>query len=205
VNDGRTRPLARADLDADPFAQFRAWYEQAREEGVPAPEACALATSDRDGRPSARMVLLKDVDGRGFTFATNYESRKGRELVENPQAALLFYWHAQGRQVRVEGAVEMLTAGESDAIFAGRPRAARISALASEQSRPLRSRAELEERVASLAAELAERDVPRPERWGGYRLVPAAFEFWQHAEDRLHRRFAYSRDSGGWRIELLQP
>ena len=201
----RARPLSRDDLDPDPLRQFRAWYAQARAEGVPYPEACALATSGRDARPSVRMVLLKDFDGRGFTFATNYGSRKGGELAENPHAALLFYWHPQGRQVRIEGAVERLADDESDAIFHARPRAARISAVASEQSRPVTSREELLERVRGVEAELADREVARPSDWGGYRLRPAAIEFWQHAEDRLHHRFLYRSERDGWRVELLQP
>src|SRR5712692_8641720 len=131
---GREQDLRREDLDADPIRQFQAWFEEARAEGVPLPEACTVATASADGRPSARMVLLKDVDERGFVFATNYESRKGGELAENPRAALLFYWHPLGRQVRVEGLVERVSPEESDAIFLARPRASRISALASRQS-----------------------------------------------------------------------
>ena len=151
------------------------------------------------------MLLLKELDERGFVFATNYESRKGRDLAENPHAALLFYWHAQGRQVRVEGTVERLAPAESDAIFAARPRASRISAVASQQSRTLPSRDELLERVRLLEVELAGREVERPAHWGGYRLVPSAIEFWQHKDDRLHHRFVYRRGQDGWRIELLQP
>jgi pyridoxamine 5'-phosphate oxidase len=203
--NGRECPLSPDSLDPDPIRQFGVWYEEARAEGVPMPEACALATSGLDGRPAARMVLLKGFDGHGFSFATNYGSRKGRELAENPHAALLFYWHSQGRQVRVEGAVERLGAGESDAVFLARPRAARISALASRQSHPLEARAVLEERVRRLEAELEGREVERPEFWGGFRVVPVAIEFWQHEDDRLHHRLVYRREGDDWRIQMLQP
>ncbi len=202
---GREQDLRREELHADPIRQFQAWFEEARAEGVPLPEACSVATASADARPSARMVLLKSVDERGFVFATNYESRKGRELGKNPRAALLFYWHALGRQVRVEGAVERVDAAESDEIFLARPRESRISALASRQSDPLESRAELEERVRALEARLDGREVERPGFWGGYRVVPDELEFWQHRENRLHIRFAYRRDAEGWRIEQLQP
>ncbi len=202
---GRERELRREDLRPDPVGQFSAWFQEARADGVPLPEACALATAAAAARPSARMVLLKDVDERGFVFATNYESRKGRELAENARAALLFYWHAPGRQVRIEGSVERIDAAESDAIFLARPRASRISALASRQSEPLGSREELEERVRAHEAQLAGREVERPDFWGGYRLVPVEIEFWQHRENRLHIRFVYRRSDGGWEIEQLQP
>jgi len=201
----RDRPLTREELDADPFRQFGVWYEDARAEGVPFPDACAVATTTRDGRPSARMVLLKEFDSRGFVFATNYESRKGRELAESPHAALLFYWHLQGRQVRIEGEVERVSPAEADAIFLDRPRASRISALASQQSRPVASRDELLARVRRLEAELAEREVERPQHWGGYRVVPDAIEFWQHDDNRLHHRFVYTRAGAGWTIAMLQP
>ena len=192
-------------MDADPIRQFDAWYAEAREAGIPLAEACAVASVSPDGRPSARMVLLKGVDDRGFVFATSYTSRKGRELDDNPRAALLFYWHPLGRQVRVEGAVERVTPAESDAIFLARPRASRISALASRQSAMLPDRSELEARVAELERELEGREVERPDFWGGYRVVPDEIEFWQHDDNRLHHRFIYRRSGERWEIEGLQP
>jgi pyridoxamine 5'-phosphate oxidase len=204
VNE-RERELRREQLLDDPIAQFVRWYEEARGEGLPLAEACALATASSDCRPSARMVLMKDVDARGLTFATSYTSRKGRELAENSRAALLFYWHPQGRQVRVEGTVERLSPDESDAVFLARPRDSRISALASRQSQPVASRDELEARVRELTAELEGHEVVRPDFWGGYRLEPDAVEFWQHRENRLHVRFAYRRSGDGWTIDELQP
>ena len=151
------------------------------------------------------MVLLKGTDERGFVFATSYASRKGRELEASPRAALLFYWHALGRQVRVEGVVERVTPEESDAIFLARPRASRISALASRQSEPLRDRAELEGRVEKLEQELEGREVERPDFWGGYRVVPHEIEFWEHDDDRLHHRLLYRRTGDGWDVQGLQP
>ncbi len=202
---GRERELLREDLLDDPIDQFRAWFGEVRAEGLPLPEACALATASRAGRPSVRMVLMKDVDERGFVFASGYASRKGRELAENASAALLFYWHVLGRQVRVEGTVERVAADESDAIFLARPRDSRISALASRQSEPLASRGQLEARVRELEAELEGREVERPAFWGGYRLVPDELEFWQHRANRLHIRFLYRRRGELWEIEELQP
>jgi pyridoxamine 5'-phosphate oxidase len=190
--------VRREDLDADPIRQFDAWYAEARDAGIPLAEACAVASVSADGQPSARMVLLKETDARGFLFATNYESRKGRELDASPRAALLFYWQPLGRQVRVEGTVERVTPEESDAIFLARPRASRISALASRQSQPLADLGELER-------EWEGREVERPDFWGGYRIVPDVVEVWQHDDDRLHHRFVYRRVGDGWEIEGLQP
>ena len=201
----RERELRRQDLLDDPIRQFGVWYGQAQAEGVPFPEACALATASPAGRPAARMVLMKAVDERGFVFASAYEGRKGRELADNPRAALLFYWHPLGRQVRVEGETERVAPEESDAIFRARPRDSRISALASRQSRPLGSREQLEARVRELATELEGRDVERPPFWGGYRVLPDELEFWQHRANRLHVRFVYRRRHERWEVEALQP
>jgi pyridoxamine 5'-phosphate oxidase len=189
----------------DPLTLFRDWFEAARAAGVPAPEAMTLATASADGAPSARMVLLKAADEDGFVFYSGYDSRKGSELAANPRAALVFYWQSLGRQVRVEGPVERASAEESDAYFASRPRASRLAAWASEQSRPLASRADLDRRYAELEAEYEGREVPRPERWGGYRLRPEAIEFWQHRDNRLHERIRYTRAREGWTAELLSP
>ena len=166
----------------------------------------ALATATPGGAPSVRMVLLKDYAGRGLVFYSHYTSRKGRELAANPLAALLFHWSPLGRQVRVEGRVEHVSAEESDAYFATRSRDAQLGALASRQSEPLGSRAELDEQVAGLRSELGDGPVTRPPSWGGFRLVPEAWEFWQHRASRLHDRFRYESDpSGAWRVERLSP
>ncbi|HET9507354.1 MAG TPA: pyridoxamine 5'-phosphate oxidase [Gaiellaceae bacterium] len=191
-------------LDDDPLAQFRRWYEDAEAASV-VPEAAALATASPAGRPSARMVLVKRVDERGFAFHTNLESRKGAELAANPRAALLFHWRELGRQVRVEGAVERLSEAEADAYFRTRPRESRLAAWASPQSRPLADRAELDELYRGAEARFAGGDVPLPPHWGGFRVVPDAYEFWQHGENRLHDRVRYRRDGGAWRRERLAP
>jgi pyridoxamine 5'-phosphate oxidase len=191
-------PLRRRDLDADPLRQFERWSEEARDV-VRAPEAMALATASRDAAPSLRMVLLKQADESGLVFFTHYPSRKGRELEANPQAALLFHWEPLGRQVRVEGRVERIPAAESDAYFATRPAGARAGAHASRQSEVLESREELERRLSEVDAE------PRPEHWGGFRIVPETWEFWQHRDSRLHDRFRYRPNGGAWVTERLYP
>jgi pyridoxamine 5'-phosphate oxidase len=197
--------LRRADLDPEPLEQFRQWYAEATE-ALDVPEATALATATPDGAPSVRMVLLKGADERGLVFYSHYTSRKGRELEANPQAALLFHWRPLGRQVRVEGRVDRLSSEESDAYFATRPREAQVGAYASQQSEPLGSRAELDGRVAEIENGLGEGLVLRPATWGGFLLVPHAWEFWQHRSSRLHDRFRYEREqSGAWRVERLFP
>jgi pyridoxamine 5'-phosphate oxidase len=204
VEDERDRPLDRGDLDADPIVQLRRWLGEAREAGIELPEAMTLATATRDGAPSARMVLLKDVADGGLSFFTSYASRKGGELADNPRAALVLYWHALGRQVRIEGTVEKLPESASDEYFDSRPVGSRVSAAVSPQSDVIGSREELEAAAEQLGREVGE-NVPRPESWGGYRLEPMQWEFWQHRLDRLHDRFRYRPREGGWIIERLAP
>jgi pyridoxamine 5'-phosphate oxidase len=202
--DERDRPLREEDLDSDPAALLRRWVEEARAVGVELPEAMALATATPDGLPSARMVLLKELGEAGLTFYSGYESRKGRELEDNPRAAIVLYWHELGRQVRAEGTVERLPAEDSDAYFHSRPLGSRLSAAASPQSEVVASRQELERAAAELGRRHGE-GVPRPESWGGYRLLPTCWEFWQHRVDRLHDRFRYRVANGGWIVERLAP
>jgi pyridoxamine 5'-phosphate oxidase len=192
--------LLEDDLAADPLEQFRRWFAAAEEDN-----RMAIATAAPDGSPSVRMVLLKGADERGFVFFTGYGSRKGGELEANPRAALLFHWAPLGRQIRIEGPVERVSAEESDAYFATRPRGAQLAAAASRQGRVLANRAQLDEAVADLDREHADGDVPRPDHWGGYRLTPRSYEFWQHRDDRLHDRLRYTPDGEGWRIERLSP
>jgi len=190
---------------SDPLAQFSAWYEHAVAAGLPEPEAMALATSTPDGVPSVRYVLLKGIDARGVEFFTNYESRKGRELIANPRAALAILWKPLQRQVRLEGPVEVLTAEESDAYFASRSRGSQLGAWASRQSETIPDREWLEGRLSEVDAQY-EGTVPRPPHWGGFRLVPELIEFWEGRPNRLHDREAFSRDAGGaWVARRLSP
>jgi pyridoxamine 5'-phosphate oxidase len=194
------------NVDADPVRQFADWFAQEVDAGVRQPEAAAVATASADGAPSVRMVLVKRYDHDGFVFFTNYESRKGAELRANPRAALLFHWDRLGRQVRIEGGVERISPQETADYVRGRPRGSQLSALASPQSRPIGDREWLEHRVTEIAAQHPEAELPLPESWGGFRLVPETYEFWQHRDDRLHDRLRYRpREDGGWQIDRLAP
>jgi pyridoxamine 5'-phosphate oxidase len=197
--------LDRADVDPDPIVQFHEWFEKVIDADLHEPNAMILATATTDGKPSARTVLLKGYDERGFVFYTNYEGRKAKEIEANPACSLLFYWGELERQVRIEGRASRLSSEESDAYFAGRPRGSRLGAWASEQSRPVEDRSILEERVRALEAEYEGREIPRPTFWGGYRVEPDTIEFWQGRENRLHDRIVYHRSGRGWKIVRLQP
>jgi pyridoxamine 5'-phosphate oxidase len=202
----RERPLLEDDVDPDPLRQLERWFAEAGAAGIRAPEAVALATAGRNGAPSVRMVLVKGFDAGAFVFYTGYASRKGRELAENPRAALLFHWDVFGRQVRIEGPVARTSPAESEAYFRTRPRGSQIGAWASAQSEPIASRPELEAAARRIAARFEGRDVPLPPAWGGYRLTAESYEFWQHRDDRLHDRLQYLPDgAGGWTITRLGP
>lgn len=200
------RGLSDTDLDPNPIQQFNKWYNLILASQVRLPDAMTLATATPDGVPSARMVLLKGVDERGFVFFTNYQSRKGRELAANPVAALILYWKELDRQVRVEGRVELVSAAESDAYFESRPWGSRIGATVSPQSSVIPGRAKLESMFRELELAHPDHRLSRPEHWGGYRVIPSVIEFWQGRLNRLHDRFRYARaQDGGWRIERLAP
>jgi pyridoxamine 5'-phosphate oxidase len=192
-------------LGEDPVAIFTAWYDDAVRSGAPFADAMTLATATPDGQPSARIVLYKGISGGGLFFVSNYESQKARELADNPEAALVFFWAALGRQVRIAGRVERASDEESDGYFRSRARESQLGAWVSAQSRPLSSRAELEASFREIEQRFAGQPVERPAFWGGYRLVPRMFEFWLSREHRLHDRFRYERAADGWRCERLSP
>jgi pyridoxamine 5'-phosphate oxidase len=198
--------LDEADVSSDPLVTFARWFDDACAAKVPEPNSMTLATAGADGAPSARIVLLKGFDDRGFTFYTNYDSRKGRELAANPRAALCIHWQPLERQVRIEGTVERVSAEESEAYFRTRPVEAQIGAWVSQQSTPIASRQELERLNRELTERFAGAPVPRPEHWGGLRVVPHAIEFWQGRPSRLHDRILYTRQpDGSWRLQRLAP
>ncbi len=197
--------LTEADAGDDPFALFRRWFDQALAANLHEPNAFVLASCTSDAFPSARLVLLKALDDRGFTFYTNYDSRKGHEMAANPCVAMVFPWHALERQVRVEGMVEVVTPTESDDYFAHRPLGSRLGAWASAQSAVIPDRDFLEARHAELTAQYPDGNVPRPSNWGGYRVLPAVFEFWQGRPSRLHDRIRFMHEPGGWLRERLAP
>jgi pyridoxamine 5'-phosphate oxidase len=197
------QPFLESDLADNPFQQFAAWFEEAAKV-VDAPEVMTIATATADGRPSARMLLLKEHGPDGFVFFSGYESRKGRELTENPRAALVFYWRPLGRQVRVEGGIERLDPADSETYFRTRPLQSRYGAWASHQSEVIPDRESLERRFEEAQAAYGD-DVPLPGHWGGYRLRPHTIEFWQHRDNRLHDRFRYRLEQGAWVIERLSP
>ncbi|MFZ6873557.1 pyridoxamine 5'-phosphate oxidase [Undibacterium sp. Di27W] len=203
--DYKKASLAESEVSSDPYSQFANWFDQALKADVPEPNAMTLSTVSTAGRPSSRIVLIKEFDARGFSWFTNYDSAKGQDLESNPYAALLFFWIQLERQVRIEGRIEKLSDAENDAYFNSRPLGSRQSALASQQSQAIADRAVLEQQLAAVIAEFGDHP-PRPAHWGGYRLVPERLEFWQGRSSRLHDRIIYTRSEDGlWEISRLQP
>jgi len=198
-------PLIESDLDPDPVKQFRHWFEDARASGIAEPNAMTLGTADKSGRVSCRTVLLKAYDERGFVFFTNYGSRKARQIAENPQASILFPWVALARQVEIAGPVEKISVAESLAYFMSRPFGSRLGAWVSDQSEVISSRQILLSKFEDLKRKFASGEIPKPEGWGGYRIVPDSIEFWQGGHDRLHDRFFYRKAAGAWAISRLSP
>ncbi|WP_297797577.1 pyridoxamine 5'-phosphate oxidase [uncultured Marinobacter sp.] len=203
--DFESEGLERDALDDNPIKQFHSWFDDARAAGILEPNAMSLATTGSDSMPDLRTVLLKYYDDQGFVFYTNYESRKARELAQNPKAALLFPWIALNRQVKIQGTVEKVSKAESLRYFSSRPRGSQIGAWVSEQSKAITSRGLLEQKVAEIKRKFSEGEIPLPSFWGGYRVIPERIEFWQGRPSRLHDRFEYVRQSDGWHIQRLQP
>ncbi|MBW4593895.1 MAG: pyridoxamine 5'-phosphate oxidase [Brasilonema angustatum HA4187-MV1] len=204
--DYTLQSLSEKDVNSNPFIQFRQWFDQALAAQLPEPNAMTVATATLNGMPSARIVLLKGFDQRGFIFYTNYNSHKGQELAENPQASLVFWWAELERQVRISGSVEKVSENESDEYFYSRPLNSRLGAWASEQSQVIKSRELLEQRMQELQIQYQKQDVKRPPHWGGLRVIPTEIEFWQGRSNRLHDRLFYTRvDDGSWKIQRLSP
>lgn len=197
--------LSETDVDPNPFIQFQQWFDQALVAQLPEPNAMTLATVTPDGKPRARMVLLKDFDEQGFVFYTNYNSQKGQELAENPQASLVFWWAQLERQVRIGGRVEKVSENQSDEYFFSRPLNSRLGAWVSNQSEVIESREVLEQKLQELHTKYQDQDVPRPRHWGGLRVIPIEIEFWQGRPSRLHDRLLYTRENSSWKIERLSP
>ncbi len=198
--------LSEAEIDSNPFAQFKEWFDEALSADILEPNAMTVATTTPEGKPSARMVLLKDFDARGFVFYTNYNSHKAQELAENPQAALVFWWAELQRQIRISGRVEKVSDEESDKYFYSRPFSSRLGAWASNQSGVIESREVLEQQLEELKEKYQDREIPRPPHWGGIRVIPAEIEFWQGRSSRLHDRLVYTKNyDDSWKIERLSP
>ncbi len=203
--DYRQAALLETEANPNPIAQFHSWFDAAVAAQLPEPNAMTIATATPDGIPSARVVLLKDVDDRGFVFFTNYNSHKGQELTNNPHGAIVFLWTELERQVRIQGRVEKIAPAESDEYFYSRPPGSRLGAWASNQSEVVRGREVLDQQLADLEAKYANQEIPRPEHWGGFRVIPSMIEFWQGRSSRLHDRLRYRRIEGAWVIDRLSP